>query len=480
MSKEDNLEDGAFISAQRQQRLDLMHHLIPNTRQVILVRGPEKSGKSFFIRQFKAQANPGWNVCSVDAKQMMGSDEPLAVIAKVFDELDKSEKPLLVRFASWSKAAKTAIICVEDVHQLDSNRLEFLFQLAQSHDCLHLLLTSSDNLAEDVEARCQLIDIEPLSQKETLDYAKSRMHTKGLDFVNIAGIDSVVLFIETGGLPGRINDVLDQMAQGTVGDVEKKSMDNGLSAKWIVTALIIIATLIIFDLFPLGDRAPAIKNQAVELNEQAAIIKQEKKPVSVAPLDAPSVNKDQPLLNKVKNKQEEVITLAAPPLSDSGLAPNVDTLEVDTKTVSNKKQLEEKATAKAVAKKQELTLKTQVLPIEEKKEALISDPEKTPGALEINHKWIKEREAGHYTLQLLGVSTEQAAKEFVARHKDLNNLIYFKNKRNKGQWFSILYGDFVNKTEASKASKSMPASLGKLKPWLRNFKEVRLELFIEN
>lgn len=480
MSKKDILEDGAFISAQRQQRLDLIHHLIPNTRQVILVRGPEKSGKSFFIRQFKAQANPDWNVCSVDAKQMMGSDEPLAVIAKAFDELDESEKPLLVRFASWSKATKTVIICVEDVHQLDLNRLEFLFQLAQSHDCLHLLLTSSDNLAEDVEARCQLIDIEPLSQKETFDYAKSRVHTKGLDFVNIAAIDSVVLFIETGGLPGRINDALDQMAQVTVGDVEKKSPFNGLSAKWIVVALLIIATLVIFDLFPRGDEEPANKNRAAEMNKPATIIKSENDPVSVTTLDALGVNKDQPLLDKVKNKQEEVIALAAAPLSDSDLAPNVDVIEVDPVTVSNKKQLEDKATAKAVANKSEKTLKTQVLPIEEKKEALISDPEKTPGALEINHKWIKGREAGHYTLQLLGVSTEQAAKEFVARHKDLNNLIYFKNKRNKGLWFSVLYGDFVNKTEASKASTSMPASLGKLKPWLRNFKDVRLELFIEN
>ncbi|MDX2426471.1 MAG: SPOR domain-containing protein [Cycloclasticus sp.] len=480
MSKEDSLEDGAFISVQRQQRLDLIHHLIPNTRQVILVRGPEKSGKSFFIRQFKAQANSDWNVCSVDAKQMMGSDEPLAVIAKAFDELVESEKPLMVRFTSWSKAAKTVIICVEDVHQLDSNRLEFLFQLAQSHDCLHLLLTSSDNLAEDVDARCQLIDIEPLSQKETFDYAKSRVHTKGLDFVNIAGIDSVVLFIETGGLPGRINDALDQLAQVTVGDVEKKSPVKGLSAKWTVVALLIIATLIIFSLFPRGDEELVNKNQAAEMNKQATIITSENDPVSVTTLDAPGVNKDQPLLDKVKNKQEEVITLAAPPLSDSDLAPNVDTIEVDPKTVSNKKQLEGKATAKVVAKKPELTLKTQVLAIEEKKEALIADPEKTPAALEINHKWIKEREAGHYTLQLLGVSTEQAAKEFVTRHKDLNNLIYFKNKRNKGQWFSVLYGDFVNKTEASKASKSVPASLGKLKPWLRNFKDIRLELFTEN
>ena len=478
MLKEDVLlPDGDFFSAQRQQRLDLILHLIPNTRQEILLRGPEKSGKSFFISQFKAQANAAWSVCSLEAKQMMGSDEPLEVIAKAFDELDGTEKQPLVRLTAWSKAGKTIVICVEDVHQLDKARFDFLFQLTQNYDCLHLLLTSSDNLGEAVETRCQLIDLEPLSQKETLDYAKSRVHTKGLEFVNIAGIDSVVLFIETGGLPGRINDALNQMAHVSAGDLEKKAPFNWLSAKWTVAALLIIGILLSWNLFSLRDEGRISETETVEIDEEAVIVEAKNEPISVSTLDPPLIQKGPLLLNKVKSKEEENIVLAAAPLKNKNLLFAEDNIEAISEAVT-KEPAVAKIKADEVEKHRVIAVNTQ--PIAEKKKEVTAEVQKTPGLLDINHKWIKERAAEHYTLQLLGVSTERAAKEFVAQHKDLKRLVYFKNKRNEGQWFSVIYGDFLNKAGANEASKLMPASLSKIKPWLRTFKAVQKELFIEN
>lgn len=132
-----------------------------------------------------------------------------------------------------SRAGKKVIICVEDVHRLANVHFEFLFGLADTYPCVRLLLTSSENIGESIEERCQLIDIEPFTQKQTAEYARFRVNRQGLAFVNLAGIDDVVLFIETGGLPGRINDVLDSMAQTTPSKLSDEEQQKARPFPWV-------------------------------------------------------------------------------------------------------------------------------------------------------------------------------------------------------------------------------------------------------
>lgn len=81
-----------FFTPQRQQRLDLMLHLIPNTSQSILLRGPEQSGKSFFIRKLKEQADKNWKMCSIKSQTMLAYDDSMQAIADAFDEQEGNEK----------------------------------------------------------------------------------------------------------------------------------------------------------------------------------------------------------------------------------------------------------------------------------------------------------------------------------------------------------------------------------------------------
>ena len=89
---------------------------------------------------------------------------------------------------------------------------------------------------------------------------------------------------------------------------------------------------------------------------------------------------------------------------------------------------------------------------------------------------MKSRDKNHYTLQLLGVSTEDSAHSYILGHKELKPLHFFQNKKNRGQWYSVIYGDFANKEEALEASKRLPPSLSKLKPWARNFDGIQADL----
>ena len=201
-----------FFPAERQSRLDLLLHLLANTRQTILLRGPEQSGKSYFVRQLEKQLNDTDLFVLVTATDLINAAMPLNVLTDAFNYLEGNKKQLLVRLEASSRAGRKVIVCIEDVHELEATHFDFLFQLSDNYNCLHILLTSSDNLGESVESRCQLMGLEPLTQKQTSEYARMIVAKKGIDVADLAGFDEVVLFIETGGLPGRINDVLEQMS----------------------------------------------------------------------------------------------------------------------------------------------------------------------------------------------------------------------------------------------------------------------------
>ncbi|MEO1889999.1 MAG: SPOR domain-containing protein [Cycloclasticus sp.] len=473
-----NEEDKAavFFTPERQQRLDLILHLIPNTRQVILLRGPEQSGKSFFIRQFKEQVNSNYRVCSVSATELVKSNAPLQVCADTFDLLEGNEKQILVRFESWSKAGQKAIICVEDAHVLDKARFDFLFQLSESYECIHILLTSSENLGESVESLCQLIDIEPFTQRQTSEYARQRANTKGLDFINLAGLDDVVLFIETGGLPGRINDVLEQLmhAPSIAGSQQDKKTSKGLPQNWLIAIAGIVSLVLAYSLLSGGDEEFPNKVIAKKISIAEAAVKEE---------NTTSEVEDQALVQGLTVKPQKKIVKKRPTIEQKAEiimpASAVKAIKLVEKIILPVVLNEEPKGLPAVdLKLKKPAEKPPKLIVEiEKDEAAVLKEETELTTLQKNHTWIKQVGATRYTLQLLGVSSEKSANDYVLSHKGHSRLAYFQNKRKKGRWYSVIYGDFKDQQTAVKAAKNLPAALGKLKPWVRSFVAVRGDLY---
>ena len=461
-----------FFPAERQRRLDLILHLIPNTRQTILLRGPEQSGKSFFIRELHKQVDKNWQFCSIQANQLMQTNAPLQVLAEAINGLDEKNHQILVRLESWSKLGQKVIVCVENAHLLAIEQLNSLFKLVDSYECIHLILTSSENLGGSIESRCQLVDLEPFTQKQTKQYAKLWLQSKGLDFVNLAGVDDVVLFIETGGLPGRINDVLGQVPNKPGIGAQQKTASR-LPMRWLLgLAVLVTSALIVIFLYP-EEEHRAIES-IMQIDESAKEIAS--RPLASSTLDSTMnepVNKEEERINKVLPvikaspaaialspsliQQEE--TLAPVTIKNSPAArDNVSLQEPESKDVQEEPAVDEE---------------TSVLPKDEK---AIAESPKELNELQEDMLWIKSRDKNHYTLQLIGVSTEESAHNYILRHKELKSLYFFQNKKNQGQWYSVIYGDYANKEKALEASRRLRSSLGKLKPWARSFDGVQADL----
>ncbi|MGB5538059.1 MAG: SPOR domain-containing protein, partial [Thiogranum sp.] len=82
--------------------------------------------------------------------------------------------------------------------------------------------------------------------------------------------------------------------------------------------------------------------------------------------------------------------------------------------------------------------------------------------------WVLEQNENYFTLQLAVFSTPKAARNFIDQ-ESLSGVVashpVYKDKR---VLYAVLYGSYRNRSEADNAKRS----LGHLKPWIRQFKEL--------
>jgi DamX protein len=85
-------------------------------------------------------------------------------------------------------------------------------------------------------------------------------------------------------------------------------------------------------------------------------------------------------------------------------------------------------------------------------------------------------DANQYTLQLVGVSTEKAAKDFIAVQSNRKELLLFRTIRQGTDWFVIVTGQYVSNQKARQAAQQLPESQQKSTPWPRDLKTIQSEI----
>lgn len=90
------------------------------------------------------------------------------------------------------------------------------------------------------------------------------------------------------------------------------------------------------------------------------------------------------------------------------------------------------------------------------------------------NSWYAAQNKSHYTLQVLGTSTEAAARSFVSQNGAQYR--YFKKMHQGKPLFVITYGSFASRDAAQAAVKTLPAKVQAGKPWPKTFASVTQEM----
>ncbi|WP_339615671.1 AAA family ATPase [uncultured Gilvimarinus sp.] len=81
-----------------------------------------------------------------------------------------------------------------------------------------------------------------------------------------------------------------------------------------------------------------------------------------------------------------------------------------------------------------------------------------------------------YSLQVLGVSSRDAAKAYVQRQSNSDHLRVMATERSDKPWFIVLEGRYSSLARAKQAASNLPAQQVKAGPWPRKVKELQAEL----
>lgn len=90
--------------------------------------------------------------------------------------------------------------------------------------------------------------------------------------------------------------------------------------------------------------------------------------------------------------------------------------------------------------------------------------------------WLLKQSAEMYTLQTMGGSEEKAIIQYIRNQPSKNLFSYYHSTRKGKSWFPVLYGVYPSKNAAKKATKKLPLSLLKFKPWARSLKSIQKEI----
>lgn len=90
--------------------------------------------------------------------------------------------------------------------------------------------------------------------------------------------------------------------------------------------------------------------------------------------------------------------------------------------------------------------------------------------------WLKSREPGRYTLQLVGARDRAAVEKFVRVHKVAPPFAIFERSLSGRPWYSLVAGDYADRGAALAARDRLPAALAKSDIWPRTFASVQESL----
>ena len=491
-----------FFPAQRKPVLGQLHHLARYSQLLLVVTGPQGSGKTLLRQALVASTNKQ-SVQSV-VVSARGAGDAAGVLRQVAQALNVAQAQIgaiLAQVVQLALTGQEVYLLVDDAEQLDESALEALLALAAGapEGRPHVFLFGESSLIAGLEQlnteeeRFHVIELQPYTEEETREYLDQRLEGAGRG-VELFTADQISDIHEgSDGWPGIINQVArDAMIEAMIASrsaVKRPSMGFNMPKKHVlaISAVVVVAVAAAW-LLPGRSKAPTTGAPATE---QAQLPLGQGTPQpnasggpavefagSSQPMPLPLVGQSQPVMRgplaeaaggisegddgvpvEGSSATPPTVTTIAPPAGETpSPAPVPATRPVPTP----------EPTQVAVAKPAPVA---KPVPAPAAKPA---DKPVTVAKASAGGSWYAGQAPGNYVVQILGTSSEATAQKFVKEQG--GEYRYFKKVLNGKPLFVITYGNFANRDAAVTAIKALPAKVQAGKPWPRTVASVQQEL----
>ncbi len=476
-----------FTGGGRRQLLDQLLHLCQFSHQLLVITGEPGVGKTRIAHALADSLEEQDELCFLALSPGQSLEQILVAIAESFNLeipvavsaenlLTLIEQHIADNFSTDSDDENDGLILliIDNAEHLDSPSIAVLASLIENKSQpypLHLVLVGEPLLVSRLDGlqseNLQISDfhLPALSLDETVDYLNFRMEMAdylGSEIFTDAMVDP--WWRQSRGQLNLIHEMAqDKLLESVTPEAPRSRSQLPVFHMIAISAVIAIATVMYIYL---DDPEPSSDLKVVVPVQQSSV-------AAVAASTASSIaltkteTSTQPLLPSLPQAQSvsSVATITTPQTAVSQPAVNTTSVAATTPVVEAPVPVE---TPQPVEKPVEVVVKSSV-------SAKITEA-KPSGSYSADEEKILNWSANQFTIQLLGVSSLKAAKEFVSSQSNARDLLIFKTRRAGKDWFVVITGHYTSNAQARSAINQLPGVQREAGPWPRQIKVIQDEI----
>ena len=512
-----------FFPAKRRSVLNELQHLARYSKLMLVVTGPQGSGKTVLHQALVAQVTEPAQSIVISASAAVDAASMLAQVSSALGLFDSEIADVLKHIEQMSVAGKEVHVLIDNAEYLEESALLFLQRLAQGVNdaCARVVLFSDSSinpLLEKIADNADLhyvIALEPWDDDETLEYIEQRLIDAGQPIDVFSTQQLHEIYTQSQGWPGRVNSIAKSML---IGQMSRKSSGKKAAVmpiKYIMTLAVIALALVLFWLLRKDGSDSTSQQDTVspvveQLKPEPVVIPAT--PTSNSKIEVPLDLNPVPVvrepLAQALNAEEDEAQLLNEPYTDAQLealrnapaytAEQEQQSAADAPQTSTAPAVEElpepvpvpvvsvpvpvstppaQATTpvvqpvkKPVAKPAAVVRKAAAPAKPAQRKAAASSLKGTSG----HSQWFKQQAPTRYTLQVFGTSSEAKAQAFVKQ--DSAQYHYFRKLHQGKTLFVVTYGSFADRASAHLAINGLPEKIRNDKPWIRTILSIQNEL----
>lgn len=509
-----------FTGAGRRQLLDQLLHLCQFSNSVLAVLGDYGVGKTRIAHAFMDSLSDHDQICFLSLRSGQSLEQILLSIIQSFGigagDVPSTENLLAILEAFIAEEAVSdddglAVVVLDNAHLLDDQSVSVLTALLNSfpqQNHLHLALFGEPQLMprlDRLSPESLLINdfhLQGFGLLETVDYLNFRMEMA--DYLGPEIFTESLVEPWWRQSPGQLNVLQGLAEEHLLQSVTPHPISHKrpLPVVHIIAISVLIAVVGVVFLYMGEDKnpAPTSSSLANSTSTQAAITSvpsiQSAPELSVSENSTLALTSTetpvQPLLQTLPqplqpNQQVQPAQIAQPVAAASAPSsdlPNEEVVPLAQLPTLQPKQGELLPEAGPIIPTESVAVASQPVSQSEVKTTPKTETA-TPAVKTISTAAIGANEQertilawkpSEYTIQLLGVSSEKAAREFVVAQTNKKDLLIFKSKRQGRDWFVVITGRYASSAQARQAITLLPNVQRDAGPWPRDIKTIQSEI----
>jgi DamX protein len=464
------------------RNVELLAHLASYSELLVVVAGPEGSGKSVIANALAAQRETPEDTLFLTASVMLGMPSILSSVANhwdmpaIHDDGGQSREAIRNEALARAEEGGNLLIIIDQADQLDPDTL---------NDIAHFALLAPQAISfalfglpgyeggfrhSPAQAPVHILTVEPINDNEA-SVLLANVYGDGAG----CPLDSKELeqaIARSGALPGKLLAIAEQVMSSPRA-AQASARSDGFPLRNILGIAAIATSIVMLVAYQLGSDNESPAPESLTSSKLEAAIQPQPVPDQVTDYNYSEVT-ESATEPKIDTVNLELASVAPAQTGDTGRAAQVEALPVKTSAVAS--EISEKAKAVSTEPSQASSAsKSAPKPVEKtaiapsvadltKKESS-AKPQQTYTADEVA---LLKPESG-YIVQLLGSSSADGANAFKGEWQAqvTGTLYQYEAVHNSKPWFVVVSGVYASKAEARAAVNALPPKLRSQSPWVR-------------